>query len=187
MLPVVFFNNVTAVPKVVPLTFQVNLAAQIAQGNFDPAAGTVSVAGDVINNWSATASVLTNSATDPNLWLGTLDLTTSVGSTILYKFVLNEGGTWESGDNRSFTVADTNAQTLPLAFFNRVNDLGRLSIGPVAGGQATLSWTAGPRIRLQEATDLTPSTWRDVPGTLGQSSTTLSIGSGKSFFRLVGP
>src|SRR5262249_616286 len=71
ILPVVYFNNASNVPTSIPLTFQVNLGAQIARGNFDPTSGTVSVAGDVLNTWSPTASVLTNSVTDSNVWTGT--------------------------------------------------------------------------------------------------------------------
>lgn len=185
VLPVVYFNNLTNIPTSVPLNFQVNLAAQIARGNFDPAAGTVAFASDVLNMWSPTASVLTNSVTDPNVWTGTFTVNTAAGSTILYKYVLN-GGTWEGGDNRTYTLTSTNQQSLPLVFFNNVADLGPLSISPVSGGQITISWTAGPQIRLQRATGLN-GPWQDVPNTGGQSSASVNVGAGQGFFRSVGP
>jgi hypothetical protein len=187
VLPVVFFNNVTAVPSNIPITFQVNLAVWIAQGNFDPAMGTVSVAGDLLNNWNTSASVLTRSATDPNLWAGTFEVNSSAGAVMLFKYVLNDGATWESIDNRSYTIASTDPQVLPPVFFNNVNNLGALSLGVVSAGQVTVSWTAGPLIRLQTTTDLGSRVWQDVPNTLGQSSATFQVGSGQAFFQLVGP
>jgi len=70
-LPVVFFNNVTSGATVSSdVTFQVNMSVQIALGSFDPAASTVSVAGE-FNGWSASDFMLTQSVTDPDLWVGT--------------------------------------------------------------------------------------------------------------------
>lgn len=192
-LPVVFFNNVTAVPSNIPITFQVNLGVQIAQGNFDPDLGVVSVAGDLLNNWNTSASVLTRSTTDLNLWTGTFEVNSSAGAVLLFKYVLNDGATWEGNvgpdgtQNRTYTIASTDPQTLPPVFFNNVNDLGSVSLGAISGGQLTLSWTAGPLIRLQTATDLSGSAWQDVANTLGQNSATVPVGSGRAFFQLVGP
>jgi hypothetical protein len=192
IMPVVFFNNVTAVPSNIPLTFQVNLGVQIARGSFDPAVGTVSVAGDLLNNWNTSASVLTRSAIDLNLWTGTFEVSSSAGAVMLFKYVLNDA-TWEGNvgpdgtQNRTYTLASTDPQTLPLVFFNNVNNLGSLSRGAISGGQLTLSWTAGPLIRLQTATDLSGSAWQDVANTLGQNSATVPVGSGRAFFQLVGP
>jgi hypothetical protein len=186
VLPVVYFDNLALVPTAIPLTFQVDMGAQIAQGNFDPMADTVSVAGDSINNWNATASPLANSASDTNLWVGTFDVTSTSGSAVAYKFVVN-GSTWESIDNRAYTLTSTNAQTLPRAFFNNVSNLGALLISPVSGNQTTLTWTACPLIRLQSSSDLKNGLWQDVPNTLGQGSATVTLGTGPSFFRLIGP
>lgn len=191
-LPVVFFNNVTEVPKNIPITFQVNLGVLVAQGGFDPDTGTVSVAGDPLNGWSATASTLTRSASDPNLWTGTFEVNSTIGAVILYKFVLN-GSNWEGNvgpdgaQNRSYALASTDAQTLPVAYFNNVNHLGTVSLGAITSGHLTLSWIAGPRVRLQTTTDVRGAAWQDVPNTLGQSSTTVAVGSGRAFYQLVGP
>lgn len=185
-LPVVFFNNQAAVPSSIPVTFQVDLAVPLAQGNFDPTTGTVSVAGDVLNNWNTTASMLTPSTTESNLWTGTFTITGSPGMAILYKYVLN-GSTWESINNRTYTLSSTNAQTLPRVFFNDVGNLGPLVLGAKAGGQLGLSWTAGPLIRLQTATGLNAPAWTDVPNTQGQSTGTVRIASGPAFFRLAAP
>jgi hypothetical protein len=187
-LPVVFFNNLTALPTLIPVTFQVDMAVQIAQGKFDPAAGTVSVAGDLLNNWNTSASMLTLSSTTPYVWAGTFDISSSEGGVMLFKYVLNDGATWESmADNRSYTFPSTAAQTLPLVHFSNVNNLGSLTVGSVSGGQINLSWTAGPQIRLQRAADVGHSSWQDVPNTLGQASATVPAGSGPSYFQLVGP
>lgn len=185
-LPVVFFNNQAAVPTSIPVTFQVDLAVQLARGNFDPTTGTVSVAGDALNNWNTSASMLTQSTTESNLWTGTFTITGSPGMAMLYKYVLN-GSTWESINNRTSTLSTTNAQTLPLVFFNDVGNLGPLTLGALVGGQLGLSWTAGPLIRLQTATGLSAPAWMDVPNTLGQSTGTVHIGAGPAFFRLAGP
>jgi len=186
VLPVVFFNNLTEQPVVIPVTFELNLAAQIALGKFDPEAGTVTVAGDLLNNWSATAAALTRSATESNVWTGTFDVTSTSGTAMLFKFVLG-GSTWESIDNRSYTLVSTNAQTVPRVFFNNVDNLGTLTQGAITAGKTTLTWTAGPLIRLQTATNLGGGGWTDVPGSLGQESATVNVSGERAFFRLVGP
>jgi hypothetical protein len=187
VLPAEFFNNQGVVPKIIPLTFQVNLAVPIAQGSFDPETGTVSVAGDLLNSWSASASVLTRSTVDSNLWTGAFEVNSSAGVAMLFKFVLNDGATWESIDNRTYTIATGDAQTLPVLYFNNINNLGRLSQSATANGQCTLTWTAGPRIRLQSASGLEGATWQDVPNTLGQGSATVGVNSGQAFYQLIGP
>jgi hypothetical protein len=120
-LPVVYFNNITnvAVPYA-PVTFQVNMSVQIAQGSFDPLSGTLVVAGGAINNWSTTASPLTQSLTDTNIWVGTFSVTNPVGGSISYAYVMN--GTWESIPNRTFVMTNV-AQTLPVVYFNNVTNV----------------------------------------------------------------
>lgn len=105
----------------VPVTFQVDLSIQQALGDFDPSSGTVVVAGP-FNGWSPTASPLANLPDNPNLYTGTVFIkTVSPGGSVPHKFVVN-GGTWETGDNRSFILDDA-AQTLPVEPFDRVGDL----------------------------------------------------------------
>ncbi|HTI72686.1 MAG TPA: CBM20 domain-containing protein, partial [Candidatus Limnocylindria bacterium] len=54
-LPVTYFNNVTnSTTSTAHVTFQLDLSVQVQLGNFDPDTGTVTVAGDAINNWNAT-------------------------------------------------------------------------------------------------------------------------------------
>ena len=147
----------------------------------------MSVAGDLLNNWVVTASKLTRSETETNVWAGTFDVTSVPGTVTFYKFVMNDGATWESIDNRSYTIASTNAQTIARAYFNNTGNLGKLTMSVIDGGKATLSWTAGPLIRLQTATESGKGSWEEVPNTLGQGSTIVTISTGQSHFRLVGP
>src|SRR5262245_29156727 len=79
------------------VTFQVNMSAQIALGNFDPRSHTVYVAGDPINGWSTTESPLTPSAGDSKVFVGTFDVGGTAGATAQYKFLFynGSGNTWE--------------------------------------------------------------------------------------------
>ena len=182
----VYFNNQAAPPVPIPLVFEVNLAVQIEQGNFDPTTGLVEARGSFNNNWAG-GFTLTNSPDNTNIYSGTFVDTTDVqGTSIGYKFVLN-GSTWESINNRTYMLTSTNQQTLPLVFFNDVGDLGPISILTSSPGQAALSWTAGPLVRLQNATSLVNPTWQDVPNTQGTNAITVPIGPSPLFFRLTGP
>ena len=113
----------------VPVTFQVNMGFQASQGAFDPANtnNIVEVRG-AFNNWSG-GFALAPSATDPNLYVGTTNVTGDAGSTAEYKFVTVIDGTanWESIGNRSFSLA-SDAQTLPVAFFNNQWDGAPLNV-----------------------------------------------------------
>jgi hypothetical protein len=190
VLPVVYFNNFTNNAGAIPVTFRVNMGVQIARGLFDPASGVVNLAGP-FNNWSTTATQLTNSPGDPNVYVGTVDITgVSPGGTVPYKFVANTG-TWETGNDRTFVLAGS-AQTLPIDYFDRMPDLGRLTITrePIPFDvHITLTWPGAARIRVQTSTSLTGGVWQDVPDTQGASTVTLTYdeSAGARFFRLVGP
>jgi hypothetical protein len=185
ILPVVYFNNVNGAPVPTPLIFQVNLGVQTALGNFNPATDMVEARG-TFNNWSAGFS-LTNGPDNPNVYSGTwVDNSDLPGNVVQYQFVLNST-TWETSvGDRNYTLTSTNEQTLPLVFFNDVNNLGPVTIEKSAGGQATLSWNAGPLISLSGASLLT-GPWATVSNTLGANSVTVPIGPGIQFFRLTGP
>jgi hypothetical protein len=191
-LQVYYFNNLSNAASLViePVTFTLNTAVQHALGNFDPSSGSISVAGDVINNWSPTACELTQNPSNPDLWSGTFNVTNSIGSPVNFKFVLNNGATWEAGvgpngaDNRLlvFTNAPT---TLSSVFFNNIGTLGTVSITNITGKVLTLSWVGGPNIRLQTAG--TPGAWLDVPNTAGLSTTTVTNDASAKYLRLIGP
>jgi hypothetical protein len=86
-------------------------------------------------------------------------------------------------------LMSTNEQTLPLVFFNNVNNLGAISITRSTGTQATLTWTAGPLIRLQSAAGVSSASaaWQDVPNTQGSNSAAITLGPGQKYFRLTAP
>jgi hypothetical protein len=111
----------------VPVTFQVNMGHQVSLGAFDPAANQVEVRGS-FNNWSG-GFALTQSATDPNLYVGTTEVAGAAGSTVEYKFVTLINGTagWETSNNRSFALGSA-AQTLPVSFFNNQWDGAPLNV-----------------------------------------------------------
>jgi starch binding protein with CBM20 domain len=190
-LPVVYFNNVTNNPGAgIRVTFQANMALQIARGAFNSESGIVDARGP-FNNWGTpSALVLTNSPSNPWVYAGSLNVSNaSPGSAIPYKFNMN--GTWETGGDRTFILASS-AQALPPRYFDDVADLGRLSISSifVFETEITVSWTGGPRIRLQSRSELSNGQWEDVPETAGQSTKSFLLPletPGNMFFRLVGP
>ncbi|MGC3961019.1 MAG: hypothetical protein QM813_24735 [Verrucomicrobiota bacterium] len=194
-LPTVYFNNITSSTSLVgtQVTFKVNLAAEVARGTFDPIAGTVTVAGDVFNNtWSPVAQVLTQTPTNFYVWSGTFTITNTVGSAVNYKFVLENGGNWETNgvgpnlaNDRQFIFTNM-ATVLPDVYHNNQGHLGTVSLTPPSGGQVTANWTAGPLIRLQTNAPVT-GVWGDVPNTLGVSTATVNIDGNQKYFRLIGP
>ena len=185
ILSAVYFNNQASQPVPTPLVFQVDLTVQIALGNFDPSTGYVEARGSFNNNWAG-GFTLTNSPDSTNIYSGTfVDGTDVVGTQIGYKYVLN-GSTWESINNRAYTLTSTNQQTLPLVFFNDVNNLGPLFL-QTSAGQVALSWTNGPLVRLQNSTNLVNGPWQDVPNTQGSNSISLPMSANRQFFRLIGP
>lgn len=193
-IPVVFFNNISSATSLIAtqITFSVNLASQIARGTFDPNIGTVSVAGDAVNNWSPIASPLAQSGSNPSVWSGTVTITNTTGSAVNYKFVLNGGGTWEENgvgpngaNDRQFTFPDT-ATVLADVYFNNLGNLGTVTNSAPSGGMVTVSWAGGPLIRLQTNSTVT-GVWGDVPGTLGLSTIDLPASAGGGYFRLIGP
>jgi hypothetical protein len=113
------------------VTFQVNVAEQVALGNFTPSTGTVEIRGN-FNGFTGGVNVLTN---DPsilvtntygvtsNVYVGTFPIVTSPAAPEAFKYVLQPGTLWDSpssvnqegGGNRYF--ANVN-QTLPLVDFS---------------------------------------------------------------------
>lgn len=188
-LPIVYFNNVTNVAVPIPMTFSVNMGVQIARGTFEPDGGIVEVRGSFLTGPGSTwlgGIVLTNDAANPLIYSGTyLNTNDAVGSTLQYQFVLNNGTTWESTGNRNYDVASTNAIVFPVAFFSNVADLGPVNVSAMVNDEATLTWTPGPKVRLQSSANL--DSWTTVPDTEGQGSTTVNLHDDMQFFRLVGP
>lgn len=188
-LPVVFFNDITPTSTLLtnPVTFQINMAVRAARNNFVPGSDYVTVAGEPLNAWSANASPLTNdpAGSNPYLYSGTFNVGAVSNTTVSYKFTINGGITWEDAiANRTFASSNS-LITLPVVFFENVNDLGSITLSPPSGGLSMLSWTAGPLVVLQTNTGLT-GVWQDMPETLGAASANVGV-NGTTFFRLKGP
>lgn len=118
VLPLVYFDDVATLPTPHNVTFAVDVAVQIGKGTFDPDAGLVEARGSFQNpcTWSG-GFTLTNTADAPNIYTGTYTVSNAPpSSTVKYKFVLN-GGTWESIDDRTFIMPDSDTN-LPLVRFS---------------------------------------------------------------------
>lgn len=111
----------------VPVTFQVDMSYQEAQGSFDPTVDQVEARG-AFNGWSG-GFQLAPTVANTNIYAGTFDVSGTAGSAVEYKFVRVTGGNanWESNNNRSFTLGSA-AQTLPVAFFNNQWDGAPLNV-----------------------------------------------------------
>lgn len=185
-LPVAYFDNLTNNPgSGIPVTFQVEMAAQIVLGAFDPMAGVVEVRGAFHNNWGA-GLVLTNSATN-TIYSRTVNISAfGPGSTVPYKFALNDGATWETGADRTFVLAGP-SQTLPAVYFDGVsNVIGSLTVASAVFDEIILEWNANVFVRLQSKTNLLDA-WEDVPGTAGAGFAIIPMIPAQLFFRLIGP
>ncbi len=83
----------------VSVTFEADMSVQVDKGNFDAAAGTMSLAGPM-NGWDTAANQMLDGDRD-NVYSVTLDLTP--GDEHNFKFVMNGDG-WESIPDRAYTV-----------------------------------------------------------------------------------
>jgi len=183
-LATVWFDNLDSVPITNAVTFQVNMAAQMALGNFVNGVNGVAVAGS-FNNWNAVDFVLTNTLGNPTVYQGTTNVVGGAGSPLSFQYVI-DGVDWEEAvGNRTFNLA-TNSQTEPLVFWNNVGDLGPLTLISASGSQIDVSWTPAPLVRLQVSTGL-PDGWTDVPGSTGQSNATVNVTTDETYLRLIGP
>jgi hypothetical protein len=139
-LPVAFFNNQwDGAP--VNVTFQVNMATQIAAKAFDPAADTVNVRGE-FNTWGVTP--MAPDAVNPDVYVATVEVPQAPGTQAPYKFHIARGAggeTWENDPNRTFLQKETD-QTLAPVYFNNVTGVpvkAKLDVavdlsGQIAGG-----------------------------------------------------
>jgi hypothetical protein len=120
------------------VTFQVDMSAQVALGNFtngDPTFGVITVSGD-FEGWDS-GDVLTNNPTlsgsASNVYSGTFPAVGFPGgTTINYKFRMNGG--WESpastgGNNRAAAITNS-TQILPLVYYND-NSIYDLVLSPI--------------------------------------------------------
>ena len=64
------------------------------------------------------------------------------------------------------------------------SDLGNLTVAVSASNRINLSWSGGPEIRLQRATQLSPSNWADETGSAGQSEAARTAMLDRTYYRL---
>jgi hypothetical protein len=135
ILPVVYFNNIAAVPSATTnvIKFSIDMGPQIYLGHFDPNAGDlVKVYGSFETpKWSGAfppLEMLTNNPTlsgnASNIYSGSFVDGNYPGTVHQYKFVIvntvNLTTNYESGSDRNLTTP-TNTGALPLAYFNGVS------------------------------------------------------------------
>lgn len=97
------------------VTFQVDMSACIVGGQFDPAADSVRVPGDM-NGWDTTQFPLAD-ADDDGTYTGTFPLEAGV---ITYKFYATGPLGWEADPNRQYTVTTEPDQTIAETPFNGI-------------------------------------------------------------------
>lgn len=129
-LPIIYFNDAVYAPKATnATTFQVDMTAQVLNGNFDPTTGSVELRGN-FNGWGTPQILCTNNpaAANTNIYSVVVSLVDGIGAREQYKFwstvPVNSG--WETmADNRTMSIVSGTAQTLPVVFFSNVdpNDL----------------------------------------------------------------
>lgn len=189
MLPRVFFDNLATDPGAgVEVTFQVDMAARMQEGLFDPEVDTVSVRGP-FNEWGSGDELGQVLAGASVFFKTVLVKFTLAGTEVPYKFIINEAE-WENGDNRLFTLEEE-AQTVPVRYFDDVEPevilpLGILRIRSAPERMVTLSWDH-PEAVLQGTADFEAG-WDEISAAAGQTEISLStdLASGL-FFRLVSP
>ena len=113
-----------------PVSFTVDMTAQIAGAIFDPGSGDRVQARGSFQGWTG-GFWLTNSPGNPNLYSGTLDIADPAATVEQYKFVIIKNGddpnSWNNaepldlpGDNRSFTLAGGAQSLRPVYYANRL-------------------------------------------------------------------
>lgn len=134
VLPLVYFNNIAAVPSATTnvIQFSIDMGPQIYLGNFNPGAGDlIKVYGSFeVPKWSGNFPPVGNLTNNPtlsgnasNIYSGSFVDGNYPGTVHQYKFVIAPGGigaNYENGSDRSLTTP-TNSGTLALAYFNGVS------------------------------------------------------------------
>jgi hypothetical protein len=131
VLPTPFYADSGAPTFVDTVTFQVDMAQQIALGNFNTSSGIIEVRG-TLNGWAGVVGNLTNdpsikrtnqfSLVTSNVYVGTFSETNSPYANMGYKFVENNGYEGDpvlsDGGNRFYTISNGTSRVLPIAFYN---------------------------------------------------------------------
>ncbi len=107
----------------ITLSFQVDMELEIAAARFDPANDTLSARGS-FNGWSD-VTILSASATNPNIYEGAAQYETFAGDEIYYKYAYTSalGTNWEGGANFVHLIDSTDIangfSVVPLRGYNQ--------------------------------------------------------------------
>jgi len=106
------------------VVFQCDLGAQVYKGNFDPMTDLLVVrgsfqadAGDPGGNWQGDFFAMTDNDNDTVYNVSANIPSTFAGTNYEFKFVISPDG-WEASPNRTFTLAASGPQVLPVYWFN---------------------------------------------------------------------
>jgi len=125
-LPVIYFSSFApSANTTVPLTFSVNMAAQLEAGNFNPGNGDQVYVGGSFSQNAALVWVLgaplTESLTNTNVYVGTFGDGNYTGTLCQYKFIYNSSSlsknVYESTPNRDYNTP-ASAETFPTVYFD---------------------------------------------------------------------
>lgn len=122
--------------------FQADMGSQVYRGLFDPATDVLVArgsfqtdAGDPGGDWQGTFFTLTDADNDTIYTVTATLPADSAGKAYFFKFVKNEE--WESNPDRTFTLAASSPQELPVYWFN--NDSSYVIVATVTN---TINFTA---------------------------------------------
>jgi hypothetical protein len=107
----------------VNVTFQCNMEFEIVAGRFNPATDTARVSGS-FNGWNTKTWSMIPSISDPNVYEVTGSYNTFASEVLNSKFIYAtaSGTTWETGDNRQYTVTASDISNgfafIPVRTFN---------------------------------------------------------------------
>jgi hypothetical protein len=172
------------------MTFSVDIAPSFAPTNI-----TAYFAVEIGANWYVSASALPV----PGVTSGTYSTYTQVFNPAAAGWknltITGSGGIIGSTASANLTGVITGAGLVFVntgsATFNFDNfaingtGLGGINLGPLVGGNQTLSWVGNPAVNLQSTTSLTTPSWTDVPNTLGAYSISAAVAGPQKYFRLV--
>jgi len=208
-LPVVFFNNNSAISDFLPVdtsvTFSVSMTNAVlypAGTPFNPSTmGGVYINGEFLGwwNWSSSPDPTYQLANTPGLneiYSMTLLVPRGTNRKLTYKYGVDLGvGTIDNEmgfqTNHVRYVRSPGTYAMPLDTFGvpvTEPEIGPMTIGPATAGRVLISWSGWTGIRLQTTASVaSPVTWHDVAGTEGLSSTNYPVGILPAYFRVMKP
>lgn len=114
--------SVATASAATPVTFQVDMSAQVSAGTFIPGSNTVSAHG-TFNGWTSGVELTNNpTAANTNLYTGTTsDTSDAAGAVLIYKYVIDQGTVYENtedANNRCAQLPTNGSLVLPVPFFD---------------------------------------------------------------------